>query len=204
MKDSATILRSQADTLRKLSPEEFYAAVTALWDYEMDEKEPDGNAFAVMAVGMARPIIDKRVKKAEAGRKGGEANGSKPKQTEADGSKPEQAEANEPYKGKSIKVKDKRKEIKEVEEKTEKRFRPPTLEEVQAYIREQGYAVDANRFIDFYSSKGWMVGKNKMKDWKAAVRGWASRDRPIGSKFNNFQSSGTDWDDLAYQVMDSQ
>ena len=52
------------------------------------------------------------------------------------------------------------------------RFTPPTLEEVQAYCIERGNNVDAERFIDFYSSKGWMVGKNKMKDWKAAVRNW--------------------------------
>lgn len=52
------------------------------------------------------------------------------------------------------------------------RFTPPTLAEVKAYCIERGNNVDAERFIDFYSSKGWMVGKNKMKDWKAAVRNW--------------------------------
>ena len=57
------------------------------------------------------------------------------------------------------------------------RFTPPTLSEVQAYIEEKGYHVDAESFIDFYESKGWMVGKNKMKDWKAAVRTWEKRHR---------------------------
>lgn len=52
------------------------------------------------------------------------------------------------------------------------RFTPPTLAEVQAYCIERGNAVDPARFIDFYASKGWMVGKNKMKDWRAAVRNW--------------------------------
>lgn len=63
------------------------------------------------------------------------------------------------------------------------------------YCQEKGYAMDAERFVDFYSSKGWMVGKNKMKDWKAAVRNWARQDKspvqqPVKSKgtgFNNFQ-----------------
>ena len=55
-------------------------------------------------------------------------------------------------------------------------FTPPTLEEVSAYILENGYRVDPSRFIDFYESKGWMVGKTKMKDWKAAVRGWQARE----------------------------
>ena len=52
------------------------------------------------------------------------------------------------------------------------RFTPPTYAEVQAYCIERGNAVDPGRFIDFYASKGWLVGKAKMKDWKAAVRNW--------------------------------
>lgn len=68
---------------------------------------------------------------------------------------------------------DNKKEInKERSDSKAKRFTPPTLEEVSSYIAEKGYSVDANQFIDFYESKGWMVGKNKMKDWKASVRTW--------------------------------
>ena len=52
------------------------------------------------------------------------------------------------------------------------RFTPPTREEVHAYCLERNNKVDAERFIDYYTSNGWMVGKNKMKDWKAAVRTW--------------------------------
>ena len=57
-----------------------------------------------------------------------------------------------------------------------KRFIIPTLEEVQAYCTERNNKVDAEQFIDFYSSKGWYVGKNKMKDWKSAVRTWERRN----------------------------
>lgn len=57
-----------------------------------------------------------------------------------------------------------------------KRFVPPTVEEVSEYVREKGYQVDPERFVDFYQSKNWYVGKNKMVDWKAAVRNWA-KDR---------------------------
>lgn len=52
------------------------------------------------------------------------------------------------------------------------RFTPPTVEEVKAYCRERENNVDAERFIDFYASKGWKIGKNAMKDWRAAVRTW--------------------------------
>lgn len=57
------------------------------------------------------------------------------------------------------------------------RFIPPTEEEVKQYCLENGYALDTQRFVDFYECKGWMVGKNKMKDWKAAVRTWVRKDQ---------------------------
>lgn len=52
------------------------------------------------------------------------------------------------------------------------RFTPPTLEEVQGYCKERNNHIDAQRFIDYYTSNGWKVGKNPMKDWKATVRNW--------------------------------
>lgn len=58
-----------------------------------------------------------------------------------------------------------------------KRFSPPTLEDVQAYCKERGNKVDAERFVDYYASKGWLVGKSKMKDWKAAVRNWERSEK---------------------------
>ena len=58
-----------------------------------------------------------------------------------------------------------------------KRFTPPTLAEVTAYCRERQNAVDPQRFIDYYTANGWKVGKNSMKDWKAAVRTWESKQR---------------------------
>lgn len=57
------------------------------------------------------------------------------------------------------------------------RFTPPTVDDVKAYCSEQGYAVDPQRFVDYYASNGWMVGKNRMKDWKATVRTWESREK---------------------------
>ena len=73
-------------------------------------------------------------------------------------------------------------------------FIPPTFEEVYAYCKERNNQVDPQNFIDFYSSKGWMIGKNKMKDWKAAVRTWEQRSRgqPKSSKIeidSNFRQA---------------
>lgn len=60
--------------------------------------------------------------------------------------------------------------------KTRKRFTPPTVDEVAAYCRERGNVVDAQRFVDFYASKGWKVGNAGMRDWHAAVRNWERQD----------------------------
>lgn len=56
-------------------------------------------------------------------------------------------------------------------------FKPPTVEEVAAYCREKNIAIDPATFVNFYTSKGWFIGKNKMKDWRAAVRTWARQGR---------------------------
>lgn len=79
-----------------------------------------------------------------------------------------------------------------------KRFIPPLLEEVQAYCIERGNNVDAERFINYYSSNGWQVGRNKMKDWKAAVRTWekngySTASRPINT---GIPSGDNDLDDI--------
>jgi hypothetical protein len=66
--------------------------------------------------------------------------------------------------------------IREEERREEKikvnKFIPPTAEDVKAYCDLRNNNVNVNKFIDFYESKGWFVGKNKMKDWKASVRTW--------------------------------
>lgn len=87
----------------------------------------------------------------------------------------QQMQANAANADKSSKDKDKdedKDEDKKGNGAREARFTPPSVEEVAAYCQERGNGVDAARFVDFYSSKGWMVGKTKMKDWQAAVRNW--------------------------------
>ena len=74
-----------------------------------------------------------------------------------------------------------------IDDRPRTRFTPPTLEEVQSYCRERGNNVDAERFINHYTSNGWMVGRNKMKDWKASVRTWEKNgyDKPTEQKSSN-------------------
>lgn len=55
---------------------------------------------------------------------------------------------------------------------TTKRFKKPTIEEIESYCKERNNNINANAFYDYYESKDWMIGKNRMKDWKAAIRTW--------------------------------
>ena len=63
-----------------------------------------------------------------------------------------------------------------------KNFKKPSFEDVQTYCNESGYHIDVDRFMNYYESNGWMVGRNKMKDWKATVRNWASKEKPVSNK----------------------
>ena len=100
-----------------------------------------------------------------------------------------------------------------IEEKTEGqkernnigRFEPPAVETVRAYCNERNNQVDPEMFVDFYESKNWMVGKNKMKDWKAAVRTWEkgrsqTRKEETAKRgstgFNNFTGRDYDMDQM--------
>ena len=77
-------------------------------------------------------------------------------------------------KSKELRVKSKETEGKKEEKR--KRFTPPTVDEVKAYCSETNLSINAEYFVDYYTSKGWKVGRDTMKDWKAAVRNWARRD----------------------------
>ena len=59
------------------------------------------------------------------------------------------------------------------------RFQKPAIEEIRQYCRDKGYNVDAEQFYNFYESKGWVVGKSPMKNWRAAVSTWSKREKEI-------------------------
>lgn len=89
------------------------------------------------------------------------------------------------------------------DQKTRVRFTPPTLEEVEKFNKEKPLGIDAVSFVSFYQSKNWMVGKNKMKDWKAAAVGWATRDK-LNGKAKPAASDHRQWDASGNQTHDNQ
>ena len=74
-----------------------------------------------------------------------------------------------------------------------KRFVKPTVQDIKAYCIERGNNIDAETFYDYYESVGWKVGKKPMKDWKATVRYWETR--------NKKQSKQIDFDEMAKELM---
>ena len=87
------------------------------------------------------------------------------------------------------------------------KFAPPSPEEVRAYCQERNNKVDPEAFIDFYTSKGWKVGNQPMKDWKAAVRTWEKRDNraapkaePKKDKIHNFKERDYDFEALTREL----
>lgn len=75
-------------------------------------------------------------------------------------------------------------EIRSEDIKKVQRFTPPTHQEALQYFQEKGFnnPVEASKFVDFYEMKGWMVGKNKMKNWKAAIRNWTKNMTPVAAQ----------------------
>ena len=71
-----------------------------------------------------------------------------------------------PYKEKS------KKQTTKTTTRARERFVKPTVDEVAAYVRQKGYNIDAERFWNYYESKGWVIGRNKMKSWKSACVTW--------------------------------
>ena len=83
---------------------------------------------------------------------------------------------------------------KNIKEKTQSHFIPPTVDEVATYCFERNNGIDAEKFVSFYEAKGWYIGKNKMKDWKAAVRTWEGKQKETPRQITNALPSGNPFD----------
>lgn len=173
-------------------------AYDAICAYALREEDPDFSKMsdaAQIAFLLIKPNLDSSRRKAKSGKDGGskKANGKQNGSKQEANCKQEEDE--------SEKEKEKEGEIEnECYPPTPlsggtkaKRFIPPTVDEVAAYCQERGNGLDPEAFVDFYASKGWMVGKNPMKDWKAAVRTWErSEGRGTSGAGNRVQPRATE------------
>ena len=168
----------QEEYFRRLSGDECRELILAIFQYERDHAEP---AFTSMLVEMAfiafKQSLDRnRLKhehiskiRADVGRKGALAKHGKPGNCQnglAKGGKRAESESDSDSESESENIPPK------APQGAGAKFKPPLVDDVRQYCEARGNSVDPESFVNFYASKGWMVGKNKMKDWQAAVRTW--------------------------------
>lgn len=210
MKNSFVMYTDYMEQVSMLSREQRGDLFTAIMAYASNTELPNMDGVTMMAFCFIRSQMDRDrskyqetiEKRREAGKQGGrpKANGSDEKAKKAKGFSEKQTEAKKAdnvNENDNVDVnvnvnenvdedeKEKKKGTNVPKEKS--RFVPPSVENVTEYCRENDYRyVDANHFVDFYISKNWYVGKNKMKDWKAAVRNWqrqeSAKHKPYSQK----------------------
>lgn len=181
---------SYLDSMRRLSDAEVGRLFRALLKYSMTGTLDDlpGNERFVLD-GMTAQIdrdSKKYAEKCEKNRRNGAIGGRQANESER-----KQTQANATQTPPKEKTKEKEKEKEQEKEHTphippervaadkppiRRRFAPPTVEEVREYCAERKNHVDAEAFVAHYQSNGWMVGRTKMKDWRAAVRTWEKND----------------------------
>ena len=236
MKDSFILYTKYSEHISLLTIPQRGVLLTAIMSYAAGETLPDMDAVTAMAFSFIKSDLDRDAEKyrqiietrREAGSKGG-INRAKALKAKDDVANVANATtdvanvANATFATKNIanvadneyvyEYDNDNDSIKEKNIKKEK-FVPPTVEEVKDYVAEKGYSVDAERFVSFYASKGWMIGKNKMKSWRQAVVTWEKnnrdqaqvRSRPertgnTGNKFNNFPQRKYDFEELEKQLL---
>lgn len=195
-KESFVFYRSFKVALSDLSDSDKLVMYEAISDYALDRNEPKLEGFPKALFSLIKPQLDANWKRYKAGVE----NGHKGKEYGKLGGRPKKEKT---LKKPSINplltltepanvndnVNDNVNE-KDIKEKS-KRFVPPSPDEVKKYCSERNNKVDPEKFRNFYEMKGWMVGKNKMKDWKAAIRTWEKREdegqvSKTGKQFKNF------------------
>ena len=172
----------------------------ALYGEIIDSENPiEKSLFTII-----KPFIDSSEKRRSGGRKGGLSKKQSNIQENNQGSLQDSLQNDDKVVSENdVSNKNKNKNMnmnKNMNKNKRGGFAPPTLSEVQAYCKERNNTVNAENFVDFYQSKDWYVGKNKMKDWKAAVRTWENKSR----QENKQQESESDADLDKYRMLANQ
>ncbi len=172
-----TFFRSFRDAVAMTNPDEQLVLYKAIADYALDQTEPDISTLGSLGKlcwTAIRPNIESGLIRFRNGCKGGAPKGNR------NACKTEEKQA-----GINLKTTESLlTENKNEDENTKCRtkgcpFIAPAKREIEDYILSAGLDVDAACFLDHYTANGWMVGRNKMKDWRAALRNWARRDDPM-------------------------
>lgn len=173
-----------ADELLKL-PEGLRLKIDdAVKRYVLYGEEPTDREVLYSMFGLMRRQIDRdvskwndiRSKRREAGAKGAAVTNQQKAANSANADKRRQSSANSAVNVDVDVNVDANVDVERENRQIAKRFVSPSLEEIRAYVSEKGYNISAEAFYNHYEANGWMVGRNKMKSWKAAVAQWNGRE----------------------------
>lgn len=183
-----TFYRSYYEAIQELPKKEQAAVLLAICAYALDSEEPKLSGTARAIFTLIRPTLDTGRRKAMGG-KNGSSSKDKGKMDERCG----KDSTNE----REVEIEVEKEKEGEIEIENEcslpptplsgertQRVTPPSVDEVRDYCQERRNGVDPQAFVDFYTSKGWMVGRNKMKDWRAAIRNWERKEEHRGTGKN--------------------
>lgn len=194
IREAFTFYRSFRDAVEMTNKEEQLVLYKAIADYALDGIEPDVSTLGVLGQ-LCWTAISPNIKSGRRnyinGCNGGapEGNCNAKKQPKNNPNSTEKQPGQTSTKNKNRNKTKNKNDEESIEKVATKRttFVAPSLQEVSDYISEKGYTVDARQFVDFYESKGWMVGSSKMKDWRAAVRTWTRRQNPANTPSHETQ-----------------
>lgn len=207
MADKFPFFASYYEALKELPPEEFKAVMVAMCEKSFYDNEVELEGTAKGFYALIKPILERSAelieRRKEYGRRGGQAKAEKQSSSKSVANEKQTSSKSvanvkqSSSKRLADKEKDKDKDIKEKQEKEKvasaPRFVKPTVAEVSAYCRERANGINPESFVDFYEAKGWKVGAQPMKDWRAAVRTWEQRRKddaraaPKKATFANFE-----------------
>ena len=209
-RESFVFYKSFYDSIKELDPSDQVQIYNAIFNYQFENKKIKLNGVCKSIFTLIIPQLEANNKRYENGKKGGRP--SSQNETETKPNENQNETETKPNNNQNetklepnvnVNVNDNVKEVKNVDERLASYLVPscevtgicfegksckrkPTLEEVEEYCKERQNSINATNFIDFYESKDWYIGKNKMKDWKACVRTWEKNS-------NKYVESKPEW-----------
>ena len=183
--ESYVFYRSFHDATKDLTDEQYGKIMRIINEYSLNGIEPNigDDTVVKMAFLLVKPQIDANSRRRENGNKGGRPRKRtmkapvkeetvEPAESDIDMPEADKAETVAEDAGDNAMKETEPKGAESPQQGKSRRFQKPTLEELQAYINERNFSFSAERFIDYYDSKGWLVGKSPMKNWRAACSTW--------------------------------
>ena len=187
-RESFVFYKSFYDSIKELDPSDQVQIYNAIFNYQFENKKIKLNGVCKSIFTLIIPQLEANNKRYENGKKGGRPSSqneteTKPNENQNETETKPNNNQNETKLEPNVNV-NVNDNIKENIKR--KVFKKPTLEEVEEYCKERQNSINATNFIDFYESKDWYIGKNKMKDWKACVRTWEKNS-------NKYVESKPEW-----------